>query len=198
MQRPLTADDLRSAGPLQRLGGHIHMRPETTSTNSFLLEHAATCISTVRWRLPNTRRPAVDATSASGRLRAARRSCSAFCWSSGPIRRLSPLAALLAALAAAEAVEAATTCQPSLRWPNDIVVESRKLGGVLAETSARESSPTATRNLVLGIGLNCYQQRGHFPPELAERATSLDLEASEPIGPRRPSPPSSSTNSTLC
>ena len=138
------------------------MLAEVASTNSFLLEHAATCI---------------DGTLACAEFQTAGRGRHNRVWQAprGSSILLSillvepaespliPLAALLAALAAAEAIEAATTCQPALRWPNDIVVGSRKLGGVLAEAAHREPLPQPTRSLVLGIGLNCYQQRGHFP-----------------------------------
>ena len=93
---------------------------------------------------------------------------------------LPPRATMLAAVAACEAVEQTTACRPAVRWPNDLVVSGRKLGGVLVEsTPLSAGSPTgaADRALVLGIGINCLQQRGHFAGELKETATSLEIES---------------------
>lgn len=87
----------------------------------------------------------------------------------------------LAALAAAEAVESETACRPTLRWPNDLVVGGKKLGGVLAETTPLPGQSPPRRALVIGIGLNCFQQRGHFGAELVNTATSLEIECREPI-----------------
>lgn len=85
---------------------------------------------------------------------------------------------MLAAVAAREAVERETDCAPAIRWPNDLTIRGRKMGGVLVE-----SAPTsaAARRIVIGIGLNCLQQLGHFPEELAPRATSLEIESRQPI-----------------
>jgi BirA family biotin operon repressor/biotin-[acetyl-CoA-carboxylase] ligase len=82
-------------------------------------------------------------------------------------------ATMLGALAACEAVESATDCHAEVRWPNDILAGGKKLGGVLAEAGFLAGG----RALVLGIGLNCLQQRGHFAGQLADRATSLELQS---------------------
>ncbi len=93
------------------------------------------------------------------------------------------LGTMLAAVAACEAIEAATDCSPGVRWPNDIVLGGRKLGGVLAESCPlpADASGTARRAVVIGLGINCLQHRGHFTGELADRATSLDCESPRPI-----------------
>lgn len=84
---------------------------------------------------------------------------------------------MASALAVAEAVGAATDVEPTIRWPNDLYVRDRKLGGILIE-----SRPwPAGRAVAIGIGVNCYQQPGHFPPELRDRATSLDIESSAAV-----------------
>ena len=84
----------------------------------------------------------------------------------------------LAAVAAVEAVRQATECTPVLRWPNDLYLAGRKLGGVLCETTALNGR---RRALVIGVGINCLQQPGHFPPELRERATSLEIASTGPV-----------------
>lgn len=55
----------------------------------------------------------------------------------------------------------------SLKWPNDLVHEGRKLGGILVEHRAGWSA--------LGFGINVLQRREDFPAELQEIATSLAM-----------------------
>lgn len=61
----------------------------------------------------------------------------------------------------------------SLKWPNDIVIQSHKLGGVLCE------GITDSRNrycVVSGFGINVNMRKEDFPPELQDVATSLSIE----------------------
>ena len=98
---------------------------------------------------------------------------------------LGPQVGLLAAVAAHDAVADATGVQVDIKWPNDLLADGRKLGGVLVESRPLDAGRASPRGgwagpaavHVLGIGINCLQQPGHFPPELRERATSLDLVA---------------------
>lgn len=96
---------------------------------------------------------------------------------------LIPHAAVLAAAAACRAVCDVTDCRPRLRWPNDLVLSGRKLGGVLAESRSIRLplADAPTRAVVIGLGINCLQQRGHFQNDLAEKATSLEIESTRPI-----------------
>jgi BirA family biotin operon repressor/biotin-[acetyl-CoA-carboxylase] ligase len=79
-----------------------------------------------------------------------------------------PELTLLAAGAVVEAVAALTALRPSVRAPNDVYVDGRKLAGVLAE-SVVGSAPL----VVLGIGLNVSQRLDDWPAELRGRAVSL-------------------------
>jgi BirA family biotin operon repressor/biotin-[acetyl-CoA-carboxylase] ligase len=81
-----------------------------------------------------------------------------------------PQLALLAAVALAEAVEALTGLAPGIKWPNDLVVEDRKLAGILAEAA---TDGRAVTRVILGMGINVSQRE--FPVDLAARATSLAL-----------------------
>src|SRR5215472_4857435 len=74
---------------------------------------------------------------------------------------------LLAGAAAAAAVRAVTAVDATLKWPNDVLVGERKLGGILAERTG-----TA---VVIGIGINVWQARADLPPDAP--ATSLALAA---------------------
>ncbi len=81
---------------------------------------------------------------------------------------------LLAAVAARDAVVACTEVVPTIKWPNDLLVGGRKLGGILVESRVL---PGEVRAYVVGVGINCLQQKGHIPAALAEKATSLELES---------------------
>jgi BirA family biotin operon repressor/biotin-[acetyl-CoA-carboxylase] ligase len=74
---------------------------------------------------------------------------------------------MAAAIALADAVQEVAAFVPQLKWPNDLVVEDRKLAGILAE---REGDA-----LVVGAGCNVEWQA--FPPELAGAATACNLES---------------------
>lgn len=93
-----------------------------------------------------------------------------------PVARL-PLLPLAAGLAAAEAVRAVCGVVVDLRWPNDILLGSRKAGGILVEAQTKDR---AIAYAVIGIGINVHQRE--FPLDLATAATSLDLEAHRRIG----------------
>jgi BirA family biotin operon repressor/biotin-[acetyl-CoA-carboxylase] ligase len=78
---------------------------------------------------------------------------------------------LLTGLAAHQAIQQVTGLSADLRWPNDILIGSRKVAGILVEAHTEANQVTAA---VIGIGINVHQQR--FAPDLATAATSLDLE----------------------
>lgn len=86
--------------------------------------------------------------------------------------------ALVGALAACEAVERAIAVVAEIKWPNDVLIRGRKVAGVLVERRVRRDGVGIS---VVGIGINCLQQRAHFPEELRARATSLDLESTTPV-----------------
>jgi BirA family biotin operon repressor/biotin-[acetyl-CoA-carboxylase] ligase len=80
---------------------------------------------------------------------------------------------LACAVAAAEAVGRPGKDHAKIKWPNDILLNGRKVGGILLESKA-------TRNVsscVVGIGINCHQRRESFPEELRSIATSIDIES---------------------
>ena len=88
------------------------------------------------------------------------------------------LPGLICAVAACDAIRSAAAVPAEIRWPNDLVVNGRKVGGVLVESRPRNGGG---RVFVAGMGINCLQQAAHFGPELRERATSLELESPGPI-----------------
>jgi BirA family biotin operon repressor/biotin-[acetyl-CoA-carboxylase] ligase len=77
-----------------------------------------------------------------------------------------------AAVAAAWAIEDQCDLAVGIKWPNDIVIDGRKAGGILVE--ARPGTGDTTP-LVLGIGINCSQRLEAFPPQSRSRITSLAI-----------------------
>lgn len=85
---------------------------------------------------------------------------------------------LVAAVATRDAIVACTEAAPVIKWPNDLLVSGRKLGGILVESRLRRDG---VRAYVVGIGINCLQQRGHLVSTLSAQATSLELESAYPV-----------------
>ena len=78
---------------------------------------------------------------------------------------------LIAGLAVHGAIQEITTIEVDLRWPNDIMLADKKLGGILTEVGTESGR---INHAVIGIGLNINQPQ--FPGELAALATSLRIE----------------------
>ena len=96
------------------------------------------------------------------------------------IRRASiaPWVTLAGGVAVAEGIRTATGLPVQIKWPNDIVSVSGsgfrarlKIAGILAEAA---SGPDGVQHVVLGIGINVG--RASFPPELSDRAGSIETE----------------------
>ncbi len=85
--------------------------------------------------------------------------------------RLSVLTTM-AAVAVSEAIQEMASVPAMIRWPNDIMLRGRKLGGILVEGWANAGSPA----FVLGIGLNINLAEEQFPAGLRPIATSLSIE----------------------
>jgi BirA family transcriptional regulator, biotin operon repressor / biotin---[acetyl-CoA-carboxylase] ligase len=82
-----------------------------------------------------------------------------------------PLLTMMAGLSARAAVQAATELSVDLKWPNDLMISGKKLGGILTEMHAE---PSQVRFVIVGIGINVNQQK--FPAELTGASTSLRME----------------------
>lgn len=82
-------------------------------------------------------------------------------------RDIAPLT-LVIAYSVANSLQYLTGIKPNLKWPNDILVNDKKIGGVLAELVGD--------NLVCGVGVNINTEQSALPEEIKERATSLFIE----------------------
>lgn len=77
-----------------------------------------------------------------------------------------------AAIVVAEAIETATGLAVTVKWPNDLEIDGRKLAGILVEVQTdAQGRPFA----IAGIGVNVNHTTEDFPEELRTRATSLRL-----------------------
>lgn len=94
--------------------------------------------------------------------------------------RISPMQApvltMMAGLSARTAIQAQTGLQIDLKWPNDLMLNEKKLGGILTEMHADTSM---VRFVIVGIGINVNQEK--FPGELSAIATSLREETGRNI-----------------
>lgn len=87
-----------------------------------------------------------------------------------------PMLTLVMALSAAEAVEEKENLAVKIKWPNDLVIGTKKICGILTEMSAEIDF---INYVVVGIGINTNTEI--FPEELKEKATSLRLEKGEVV-----------------
>jgi BirA family biotin operon repressor/biotin-[acetyl-CoA-carboxylase] ligase len=90
---------------------------------------------------------------------------------------------LATGLAAQRAILASTGLRIDLRWPNDLLRGSRKLGGILVESAvAKGAAGTAAtlRYAVIGVGINVHHRE--FPADIASLATSLYREGARNVG----------------
>jgi BirA family biotin operon repressor/biotin-[acetyl-CoA-carboxylase] ligase len=90
---------------------------------------------------------------------------------------LHPQAATRLTIAAAtslvRAIGAETGLAPQIKWPNDLLLDGRKVAGILTELHAELDG---IKSVVLGIGVDVNLTAADLPPELKSRATSLRLE----------------------
>lgn len=85
---------------------------------------------------------------------------------------------LATGLAAKCAIRTAIGFNLDIRWPNDLLLHNKKLGGILVETAVNPGPDPLLRYAVIGIGLNI--NHATFPPELSSIATSLRIATGQP------------------
>lgn len=78
------------------------------------------------------------------------------------------------AVAACEAVSQLGDLCPQIKWTNDLIAQSKKLGGILTELSI-DSKTGLVEYAVVGIGINCLHTKADFPEELQDMAISLAM-----------------------
>jgi BirA family biotin operon repressor/biotin-[acetyl-CoA-carboxylase] ligase len=86
-----------------------------------------------------------------------------------PLKEM-PLITLMCAVEAGAAIKEQTGTTAGLKWPNDLFLEMRKLGGILVESRVEAGKVLF---VVAGIGINVNARKEDFPPELQDIATSI-------------------------
>lgn len=89
-----------------------------------------------------------------------------------------PQMTLVAAVALTRAIEEVTAIQAQIKWPNDILIEGKKVTGILTELQA---DPDRIKAIIIGIGINVNQEQTDFPEDLLPIATSLKMVLGESV-----------------
>ena len=89
-----------------------------------------------------------------------------------------PQLTFLSAVAVARAIELVAGISPEIKWPNDVLIDGKKVAGLLNEMSAETDG---INFVILGIGVNLNMTAGQFPADLRHPATSLLLETGRPV-----------------
>jgi BirA family transcriptional regulator, biotin operon repressor / biotin---[acetyl-CoA-carboxylase] ligase len=84
-----------------------------------------------------------------------------------------PQLTLLTAVAVVLAIEELTDLSPQIKWPNDILLNGKKVTGILTELQAEADQ---INSVIIGIGINVNQKQEDFLPELRSIATSIAIE----------------------
>jgi BirA family biotin operon repressor/biotin-[acetyl-CoA-carboxylase] ligase len=163
-------DEIQGALGTKRLGTRFHYFEEIDSTNSHVR------------RLAETGAPEGEVVIAErqfeGRGRLGRS------WESPPYCNLyfslllrpalapvhAPQITLMAAVALADTVAAFVVEPPVIKWPNDILLQGKKVAGILTESSCDAKH---IEFVILGIGVNLNFPRARMPETIRDRATSL-------------------------
>ncbi len=77
-----------------------------------------------------------------------------------------------AAAVAASGLRGVTGLPVSVKWPNDLLIDGKKLGGALARLKTQANR---VHFMILGMGININHRADDFPAELKEKATSLRI-----------------------
>ncbi|WP_042355290.1 biotin--[acetyl-CoA-carboxylase] ligase [Bacillus rubiinfantis] len=87
-----------------------------------------------------------------------------------------PQLTLLTAVAVVQAIEEATGLIAEIKWPNDILINGKKVTGILTELQAEADR---IHSIIIGIGMNVNQKITDFPEDLHHKASSLFIEKGE-------------------
>jgi BirA family transcriptional regulator, biotin operon repressor / biotin---[acetyl-CoA-carboxylase] ligase len=167
---PLDLAQVRARLNAKRLGTKFHYFTEISSTNSLARELAEKGAAEGE--------VVVAESQSQGRGRLGRR------WESPPLVNLylsailrpklapvhAPQITLMAAVALVESVGAFITQKATIKWPNDVLVDGKKLAGILTEAVCIRER---VEYVILGIGVNVNYPIDRMPEELRLRATSL-------------------------
>ena len=174
----LSVDEVREKLSTARIGRHLVCLPETASTNAdaFRLaeagaEEGMTVIADAQSGGKGRR----------GRVWSSPAGVNLYCsvvLRPAILPHEAPQLTFLSAVAVARAIEKTTALKPEIKWPNDVLINGRKVAGLLNEMSAETDG---INFVILGIGINLNMRLLQFPADLRSPATSLLLEQGHPV-----------------
>ncbi|MHC4324136.1 MAG: biotin--[acetyl-CoA-carboxylase] ligase [Planctomycetota bacterium] len=176
----LDPDKIKENLKTKRVGGKILVYDSTSSTNDVAAEYAR-----------NERNDGLVVFAeeqTAGRGRAANK------WLSGRADSIlcsvvlientlsADLLSLTCAVAVAETIGKPGRSRAKIKWPNDIMLNGKKVAGILLESKSLPLSKSEIGNrkskiYIVGIGINCHQPKESFTEELRSAATSMDIES---------------------
>lgn len=174
----ITADEIRLGLTTKFIGRNIHYEESVESTQRIAHRFASEDVP------EGTVIIAEEQTSGKGRMNRKWHSPKyTGIWMSLILRPNIPLTkapqlTLLTAVAIVQAIEEMTGLHPEIKWPNDILLDGKKITGILTELQAEADR---IHSIIIGMGINVNQKREDFPIELKETASSLFIEKGEPI-----------------
>jgi BirA family biotin operon repressor/biotin-[acetyl-CoA-carboxylase] ligase len=169
----LRAGDLKPGLKTRVIGREIHLFPEVDSTNTLAMEMASNGAPEGTVVLAETQtggkgRRGRKWISPKGNLY-----LSVILRPNIPLYK-APVITLMGAVAAASAIRRTCGVKAFIKWPNDILVSGRKVGGLLTEMSAEQDR---VRHIVLGIGIDANMELEALPPDVRAQTTTLAVEA---------------------
>ena len=183
MNDMLDPDKIKENLKTKRIGGKILVYDSTSSTNDIAAEYAR-----------NKQNDGLvifteEQTAGRGRVgnkwlsgRADSILCSIVLSTGGSRTAPTELLSLTCAVAVAETIGRPGRSRAKIKWPNDIMLNGKKVAGILLESRSLPISKSKIENrnskiYVVGIGINCHQKKESFPDELQRIATSIDAES---------------------
>lgn len=167
----LDVDKIRANLKTNRIGGKILVYDSTSSTNDVAAEYAR--------NKQNDGLVVFTEEQTRGRGRAGNK------WLSGREDSIlcsivlienkinAELLSLTCAVAVAEVIGSTGRSRAKIKWPNDIMLNGKKVAGILLELKKNNDANT----YIAGIGINCHQGAESFADELQQIATSIDAES---------------------
>jgi len=175
MARPITdlldPDKIKASLKTKRIGGKILVYDSTSSTNDIATEYAR--------NKQNDGLVIFAEEQTAGRGRAGSE------WLSGRADSIlcsivltdnklnAELLSLTCAVAVAETIGKMGGSHTKIKWPNDIMLNGKKVAGILLESKVDKGCNAC----IIGIGINCHQKKDSFSIQIQSTATSLDAES---------------------
>lgn len=174
----ITANEVRLGLTTKRLGQHIHYEESVDSTQKIALRLS------LDGAPEGTVVIAEEQTAGRGRMARPWHSPKyTGVWMSVILRpdllpQKAPQLTLIVAVAVVQAIEELTTLHPQIKWPNDLLINGKKITGILTEMQAESDR---INSVIIGIGMNVNQEKDSYPEELRSIATSLLIETGNKV-----------------